>query len=196
MPAWNTTAPHPATLSLEPSIVRAYQDAVLTLHQPPYSPCQRTSRVWTCNVRPCAAWTGHTNPPPFIGKCTYLFTCERACLFETSGFLVSGLSCPLPMALFLHRFLAGTARWESRLRAGGIAGFCFVRQLTDTLRVCGSLKKQNTKRSFLAPPQKAALGLASRPRSPFCAPREKSADEEKKQMNEQIQRTNQGQFNG
>jgi hypothetical protein len=37
----------------------------------------------------------------------------------------------------------------SHLRAGGTAGFCFVRQLTGTLRVCGSPKKQNEKRSFV-----------------------------------------------
>jgi hypothetical protein len=91
--------------------------------------------------------------------------------------------------------LAGTARWERRLRAGGTAGFCFVRQLTDTLRVCGSPKKQNQKRSFLAPPQKAALGLASRPHSPFL-PREKRAQKRrKKQMIEQIEQTNREQVN-
>jgi hypothetical protein len=43
---------------------------------------------------------------------------------------------PPTIFLFPHRFLAGTARWESRLRAGGAAGFCFVRPLTDTLRSC------------------------------------------------------------
>ena len=41
-----------------------------------------------------------------------------------------------PRHLSWHRFLAGTARWENRLRAGGAAGFCFVRPLTATLRKC------------------------------------------------------------
>jgi len=66
------------------------------------------------------------------------------------------LSSPHPIVLFWHRYLAGRARWESRLRAGGTAGFCFVRPLTATLRVCGSPKKQNELRSFLAPPQKGS----------------------------------------
>jgi hypothetical protein len=40
-----------------------------------------------------------------------------------SGFLkLSGLSSPHPTVLFWHRFLAGTARWERRLRAAGTAG--------------------------------------------------------------------------
>jgi len=79
------------------------------------------------------------------------------------------------------------ARW----RHGGL----LLYRHGDTLRVCGSPKKQDEKRSFLAPPQKAALGLASRPHSPFRAPRETGAEKEKKQMNKQIKQTNQGQFN-
>ncbi len=62
---------------------------------------------------------------------------------EISGILLlSGFTCPQPIVLFWQRFLAGTGRWESRLRAGGTAGFCFVRPLTATLRVCGSPKKR------------------------------------------------------
>jgi hypothetical protein len=46
------------------------------------------------------------------------------------------LELPSPIFLFWYRFLAGTARWQCRLRAGGTAGFCFVRPLTATLRTC------------------------------------------------------------
>jgi hypothetical protein len=41
-------------------------------------------------------------------------------------------------------------------------GFCFA---FAALRVCGPLKKLTEEPSFLAPPQKAALGLTSRPHS-------------------------------
>jgi hypothetical protein len=99
-------------------------------------------------------------------------------------------------SLFWHRFLAGTARWESRLRAGGTAGFCFVRPLTATLRVCGSPKKQIEERSFLAPPQKGSpWHWRAGPTRPFRAPRETGAEKEKEQMIEQIKQTNRGQFN-
>ena len=56
------------------------------------------------------------------------------------------------------------ARW----RRGGL----LLCRLRDTLRVCGPPKKQIEERSFLVPPQKAALGLASRPHS-CLVPREK-----------------------
>ena len=80
-------------------------------------------------------------------------------------------SCLLPR-LFWHRFLAGTGRWESRLRAGGTASFCFIRPLTDTLGLCGSPKKQIEERSFLAPPQKGSpWRWRAGPTRPFRAPR-------------------------
>ena len=50
-----------------------------------------------------------------------------------------------PNAFFwAHRFLAVGARRDGQIRprAGGTAGFCFVRPLTATLRVCGFPKKQ------------------------------------------------------
>src|SRR5271157_1463355 len=52
------------------------------------------------------------------------------------------------------------------------------------------------KAKFLGSPTKRQpLALASRPHSPFCAPRETGAEKEKKQMIEQIKQTNRGQFN-
>jgi hypothetical protein len=45
--------------------------------------------------------------------------------------------------------LAGMARWERLLRAGGAAGFCFVHRMTDTLRVLAPPKNpEAAKRCF------------------------------------------------
>ncbi len=55
----------------------------------------------------------------------------------------------------------------------------------DTLRVCGPPKKQIEVRSFLAPPQKAALGLASRPHS-LLVPREKRGRKGENAVTEEI----------
>jgi hypothetical protein len=65
--------------------------------------------------------------------------------------------CPalisLSLLLFNPLHLAGTARWERRLRAGGAAGFCFG---FAALRVCGPPKKQSDKAKFLGSPAKSS----------------------------------------
>ena len=74
--------------------------------------------------------------------------------------------------LFWHRSLAGTARWESRLRAGGTAGFCFVATATPSGFAVPPRNKTNCEVSWL-PHKKAALGTGEQAPLALSAPREK-----------------------
>ena len=93
--------------------------------------------------------------------------------------MLSGLSFPHPLALFWHRFLAGTARWERRLRAGGTAGFCFVATATPSGFAVPPRNKSNNEVSWL-PRKKAALGAGEQAPLALFVPREKRAQKRRK----------------
>ena len=90
----------------------------------------------------------------------------------TGSYFIQDLSASLPL------FNAPSSRGHGEMGnapARGTADFCFG---FAALRVCGPSKKQFEQRSFLAPPQKAALDLASRSHS-LLVPREKREEKEK-----------------
>src|SRR5437762_1844975 len=107
-----------------------------------------------------------------MNKSGLLLFCERAkrqgphFLLGLSDFVSVSFSLPLSRAWRVGNHSGAP---------GGTAGFCF-----DLRSRCAFMvpPKINTTR-FLAPPQKAALGLASRDPLAFGPPRESGAEKEK-----------------
>jgi len=111
--------------------------------------------------------------PPFEPFCLYRMDDWRS----DFSFCCPALISLRPLLLFNPLLLAGTASWESCLRAGGSAGFCFG---SAALRVCGPPKKQSDKAKFLGSPAKSGPWPGEQAPLAFGCPARKRAQKRRK----------------
>ena len=107
---------------------------------------------------------------------------ERSSVSLPSPLIVRSAVCiDSSVTLLLKRpfLLAGTARWEMPLRAGGTAGFCFVAAATPSGFVVPPRNKTKSEVSWL-PHKKAALGTCEQAPLALFVPREKRAQKRRK----------------